>query len=75
MTLPGAITRNLVDSYHLTLQVIPVVFKVTGKEVLDVVTLPPGKASSGTSVKNISTQILKIHAGVTTRVSPAVRNT
>jgi hypothetical protein len=39
-------------------QVIPVIFKVTGREVLDVVTLPPGKVSPVTSVMNISTQIL-----------------
>ncbi|MFY9796510.1 MAG: hypothetical protein WAJ93_12560 [Candidatus Nitrosopolaris sp.] len=63
-------------------QVIPVIFKVTGKEVLYIVTLPPGKASPFTlytspctSVKNISTQVLKIPAGVTTTVRLAVRNT
>jgi hypothetical protein len=56
-------------------QIIPVIFKVTGKEVLDVVTLPPGKVSPVTSVKNISTQILKIPAGVTTKVRLALRNT
>jgi hypothetical protein len=63
-------------------QVIPVILKVTGKEVLDVVTLPPGKASPCihytspcTPVKNISMQILKIPAGITTTVRLAVRNT
>ncbi len=56
-------------------QMIPVIFKVTGKEVLDVVTLPLGKAFPGTSVKNISTQILKIPAAVTTTVRLALRNT
>jgi hypothetical protein len=63
-------------------QVIPVIFKVTGKEVLDVVTLPPGKASPCTlytspctSVKNISTQVLnRIPAGITSTVRLAVRN-
>jgi hypothetical protein len=62
-------------------QVIPVILKITGKEVLDVVTLPPGKASPCihytspcTSIKNISMQIFKIPAGVTTTVRLAVRN-
>ncbi|HXX96098.1 MAG TPA: hypothetical protein VEL11_03145, partial [Candidatus Bathyarchaeia archaeon] len=62
-------------------QVIPVIFKVTGQETLDVVTLPPGKFC-GTSCKlqpntsnTFSTQIVKIPKDVTTRVRLAVRNT
>jgi len=53
-------------------QVIPVIFKVTGKEKGDVVTLP----TAGTdAVKNISTQIVKIPSGVATKVRLAGRNT
>ena len=37
--------------------------------------MPPGKVSPVTSVKNISTQILKIPAGVTTKVRLALGNT
>ena len=37
--------------------------------------MPPGKVSPVTSVKNMSTQILKIPAGVTTKVRLALRNT
>ena len=53
-------------------QVIPVIFKVTGQETLDVVTLPTGGKDA---VKNISTQIVEIPNGVTTKVRLAVRNT
>ncbi len=53
-------------------QVIPVVWKVTGQETLDVVTLP----TLGTdNVKNISTNIVTIPNDVTTKVRLAVRNT
>jgi hypothetical protein len=62
-------------------QVIPVLFKVTGQETLDVVTLPPGKFCD-TSCKlqpntstSFSTQILNIASGTTTKVRLAVRNT
>jgi hypothetical protein len=62
-------------------QVIPVAFKVTGQETLDVVTLPPGKfcdtsckALPNTSTQ-FSTQILNIPSGTTTKVRLAVRNT
>ncbi|MGC1930633.1 MAG: hypothetical protein WA667_16820, partial [Candidatus Nitrosopolaris sp.] len=53
-------------------QVIPVIFKVTGQETLDVVTLPTGKTDA---VKSLSTQIVQIPNGVTTKVRLAVRNT
>ena len=53
-------------------QVIPVIFKVTGQETLDVVTLPTGGKDA---VKNVSTDIVKIPNGVTTTVRLAVRNT
>ena len=43
-------------------QVIPVIFKVTGQETLDVVTLPTGGKDA---VKNISTQIVNIPSGHT----------
>ena len=45
---------------------------MTGQETLDVVTLPTGGKGS---VKNISTQIVQIPNGVTTKVRLAVRNT
>ena len=53
-------------------QVIPVIFKVTGQETLDVVTLPTGGTDK---LKNISTDIVKIPNDVTTKVRLAVRNT
>ena len=53
-------------------QVIPVIFKVTGQETLDVVTLPTGGKDA---VKNISTNIVTIPNGATTLVRLAVRNT
>jgi hypothetical protein len=58
--------------YDFVNQVIPVIFKVTGQETLDVVTLPTGKTDA---LKNISTQIVKIPNDVTTKVRLAVRNT
>jgi hypothetical protein len=53
-------------------QVIPVVWKVTGQETLDVVTLPTGGKDA---VKNISTNIVTIPNDRTTLVRLAVRNT
>ena len=53
-------------------QVIPVIFKVTGQETLDVVTLPTGGKDA---VKNISTNIVTIPNDQTTLVRLAVRNT
>jgi hypothetical protein len=58
--------------YDFINQVIPVIFKVTGAETLDVVTLP---TAGKDAVKNISTQIVTIPNGVTTLVRLAVRNT
>jgi hypothetical protein len=60
--------------------VIPIIFKVTGQETIDVVTLAPGKyVCNAVTVcpagKDISTQIVKIPIGVTTKVRLAVRNT
>ena len=51
---------------------IPVIFKATGSETLDVVTLPTGGKDA---VKNISTNIVTIPNGATTKVRLAVRNT
>jgi hypothetical protein len=53
-------------------QVIPVVWKVTGQETLDVVTLP---TAGKDAVKNISTNIVTIPNDATTKVRLAVRNT
>jgi hypothetical protein len=58
--------------YDFVNQVIPVIFKVTGQETLDVVTLPTGGTDA---VKNISAQIVKIPYGKTTLVRLAARNT
>ena len=58
--------------YNFVNQVIPVIFKVTGQETLDVVTLPTGGKDA---LHNISTNIVKIPSGVTTLVRLAVRNT
>jgi hypothetical protein len=58
--------------YDFINQVIPVVFKVTGQETLDVVTLPTGGKDN---VKNISTNIVSIPNDQTTLVRLAVRNT
>jgi hypothetical protein len=52
--------------------VIPVIFKITGEEWLDVVTLP---AEGKDAVKNISTQIVQIPNDVTSTVRLAARNT
>jgi len=67
--------------YDFINQVIPVIFKVTGEETIDVVTLPPGKfcdtscKTLPTSSTPISTEIVKIPSGATTKVRLAVRNT
>src|SRR5215472_2328077 len=53
-------------------QVIPIVFKVTGQETLDVVILP---TAGKDAVKNISTNIVTIPNDLTTLVRLAVRNT
>jgi hypothetical protein len=58
--------------YDFVNQVIPVIFKVTGQETLDVVTLPTGGTDK---LHNISTEIVKIPNDVTTKVRLAVRNT
>jgi hypothetical protein len=58
--------------YDFVNQVIPVIFKVTGREILNVVTLPIGGTDA---LKNISTQIEKIPSGVTTKVRIEGRNT
>jgi len=58
--------------YDFINQVIPVIFKVTGAETLDVVTLP---TAGKDAVKNISTNIVNIPNGVTTKVRLAIRNT
>jgi hypothetical protein len=58
--------------YDFVNQVVPVIFKITGEEWLDVVTLPTrGKDA----VKNVSTQIVQIPNGVTSTIRLAVRNT
>src|SRR5215469_468468 len=66
--------------YDFVNQVIPVIFKLTGQETIDVVTLAPGKYVCNAITlcpagKDISTQIVKIPIGVTTKVRLAVRNT
>ncbi len=58
--------------YDFVNQVIPVIFKITGEEWLDVVTLPSGGKDA---VKSISTQIVQIPNDVTSTVRLAVRNT
>jgi hypothetical protein len=58
--------------YDFVNQVIPVIFKVTGREILNVVTLPIGGTDA---LKNISTKIEKIPSGVTTKVRLSGRNT
>jgi hypothetical protein len=66
--------------YDFVNQVIPVPFKLTGQETLDVVTLPPGKFCDGTckvlplNGTQFSNQILKIPSGVTTKIRHALRN-
>jgi hypothetical protein len=58
--------------YDFVNQVVPVIFKITGEEWLDVVTLPTGGKDA---VKNVSTQIVQIPNGVTSTIRLAVRNT
>jgi hypothetical protein len=58
--------------YDFVNQVIFVIFKITGEEWLDVVTLPTGEKDA---VKNVSTQIVQIPNGVTSTIRLAVRNT
>lgn len=66
----GAFSRNIPFDYIN--QVIPVIFKVSGQETLDVVTLPPG---APVSLDAISTHILKIPNDDTSRIRLAVTNT
>jgi hypothetical protein len=67
--------------YDFVNQVIPVIFKVTGQETLDVVTLPRGKfcdlscKALPNSSTHFSTQIVNIPSDATTKVRLAVRNT
>jgi hypothetical protein len=67
--------------YNFVNQVIPVIFKVTGQETLDIVTLQPGKFCQSCKVLPInattefSNRILKIPSGVTTKLRLALRNT
>ena len=67
--------------YDFVNQVIPIIFGVTGRETLDIVTLPPGKFCdqsckvlpiNGTQFSN---RILEIPSGVTTKLRLAIRNT
>jgi hypothetical protein len=58
--------------YDFVNQVVPVIFKITGEEWLDVVTLPSGGKDA---VKDISTQIVQIPNGITSTIRLAVRNT
>jgi hypothetical protein len=53
-------------------QVIPVLFKVSGQETLDVVTLPPG---APVALNAISTHIVRISSDATSLVRLAVTNT
>jgi hypothetical protein len=61
--------------YDLVNQVIPVIFKVTGQETLDVVTLPKGFNAKNINSTTGSTNIVQIPYGVTSKVRLAVRNT
>jgi hypothetical protein len=68
--------------YDFVNQVIPVIFKVTGQETLDIVTLPPGKFCDESckvlpinATTQFSNQILKIPSGVTSKLRLAIRNT
>ena len=62
-------------------QVIPVTFKVTGQETIDVVTLPPGKFCDlgckplPNKSTLFSTKIVEIPSSATTKIRLAVRNT
>src|SRR5215469_1034828 len=66
----GQFSRNIPFDYIN--QVIPVIFKVSGQETLDVVTLPYG---APVSLDAISTHIVKIPNDETTRLRLAVTNT
>jgi hypothetical protein len=58
--------------YDFVNQVVPVIFKITGEEWLDVVTLSTGGKDA---VKNASTQIVQTPNGVTSTIRLEVRNT
>jgi hypothetical protein len=66
----GAFNRQI--PFDFINQVIPVIFKVSGQETLDVVTLPYG---APVSLDAISTNIVKIPNDATTRLRLAVTNT
>jgi hypothetical protein len=66
----GAFNRQILFDYIN--QVIPVIFKVSGQETLDVVTLPFG---APVSLDTISTHIVRIPNDDTTRLRLAVTNT
>jgi hypothetical protein len=66
----GQFSRNI--PFDFINQVIPVIFKVSGQETLDVVTLPYG---APVSLDAISTHILKIPNDDTSRIRLAVTNT
>jgi hypothetical protein len=66
----GQFVRSI--PYDYINQVIPVIFKVTGQETLDVVTLPYG---APVSLDTISTHIVKIPNDDTSRIRLAVTNT
>ena len=66
----GQFNRQILFDYIN--QVIPVIFKVSGQETLDVVTLPYG---APVSLDAISTHILKIPNDDTSRIRLAVTNT
>jgi hypothetical protein len=66
----GTFSRNI--PFDFINQVIPVIFKVSGQETLDVVTLPYG---APVSLDAISTHIVKIPNDDTSRIRLAVTNT
>jgi hypothetical protein len=66
----GQFSRNI--PFDFINQVIPVIFKVSGQETLDVVTLPYG---APVSLDAISTHIVKIPNDDTSRIRLAVTNT
>ena len=66
----GTFNRQILFDYIN--QVIPVIFKVSGQETLDVVTLPYG---APVSLDAISTHIVKIPNSDTSRIRLAVTNT
>jgi hypothetical protein len=61
--------------YDFINQVIPVIFKLTGQETIDVVTLPKGFNTKNINSTTGSTDIVQVPYGVTSNVSLAVRNT